>query len=47
MKQYVKISKDDLAALHKLVKEKDAYIEKLEKALESVNRQKQNNEIEK
>lgn len=47
MKEYVTTSKDDLAAIHKMMKEKDAYIKKLEKALESVKRQLENAKMNK
>lgn len=42
MKKPIKIEEEDLLKLHKVMGEKDAYIKKLEKALESVKRQLKN-----
>ena len=42
MKKPIKIEEEDLLALHKKVKEQEKYIKKLEKALDSVQRQVDN-----
>lgn len=39
MKEYISTSKEDFVAIHKKVKEQEAYIKELELALESVKRQ--------
>jgi septation ring formation regulator EzrA len=39
MKEYVRIDKETLKELYKQNQEKNAYIQKLEKALQSVERQ--------